>query len=42
MVFPDSDPVILNIIFGGSSGLSAIAFGVLGDLTVIINQNSFL
>lgn len=33
--FPDYEPVYINIVFGAASGVSAILFGKLGDLTVI-------
>lgn len=32
-VFPEYNPVILNIVFGVASGFGAIFFGVIGDLT---------
>lgn len=32
--FPDQKPEILNIAFGASSGISSIALGKLGDITV--------
>lgn len=33
-VFPDNNPVIINVVFGACSGVSAIIFGRLGDWTV--------
>ena len=33
-IFPDEKPFYINIVFGAASGLSAIIFGILGDLTV--------
>ena len=35
-MFPDYDPMIINVVFGASSGISAFFFGYLGDLTVSI------
>lgn len=32
--FPESNPVIINIVFGACSGISAIIFGKIGDMTV--------
>jgi hypothetical protein len=33
-VFPDKDPVIINVLFGIASGLSALIVGKIGDMTV--------
>lgn len=29
--------MIINVVFGASSGIAAIAFGYLGDITVILH-----
>ena len=40
--FPNSNPVIINVVFGAFSGISAIIFGKLGDFTVILNDIYFI
>jgi len=32
--FPDKDPVVIQLVYGVSTGLSAVLFGYLGDFTV--------
>ncbi len=34
--FPGHEPMIINVVFGASSGIAAILFGYLGDFTVIL------
>lgn len=39
--FPDTKPVIINIIFGAFSGASGIIFGLIGDRTVSKSSGYF-